>query len=428
MKNLVEKLNAARNGGGLLFCGAGFSADCLNFAHDKTLGMAAQLCGLLKNALRKNGYTQALPSKLQNLAEIAVKQLGEHGLLELLQSQYDVCNTTADMGDILSFPWRRIYTTNYDNAIENALTKKNIPYRSFNNLDDIRHLTNKPLPIIHLHGFIKSWDIHNFGKSCVLTADSYSNIPDAIAMLLSQFREDCERAEFIAFIGYNMQDMHLADILRGQERMREKIFFINRAAAEPDIDIKMEQEKFGKPLYIGRSNFAANIRTALSRAAPKEPNLVSFKKYERCGASAEPAGTAALERLFIFGERDAALLAHDIDNGKHDYHVPLQMVELLEHDIKEGIKIAFISGGICDGKTFAVESLLRKISISRPIYTLNTAYDDLLEEAQNILKFAPEAVLVIENCFSLSEGVLTNLAARCAFKSYADFIQPRYQH
>ena len=60
-----RRLNLARNGGGILFCGAGFSADCLNFSPDEMLGTGAQLLNLFNAELN-----QKPPYKdLQNAAD-----------------------------------------------------------------------------------------------------------------------------------------------------------------------------------------------------------------------------------------------------------------------------------------------------------------------------------------------------------------------
>ena len=48
MDNLAERLNRARTGGGILFCGAGVSADCLNFKPEDTLGDRRAVTGHLQ--------------------------------------------------------------------------------------------------------------------------------------------------------------------------------------------------------------------------------------------------------------------------------------------------------------------------------------------------------------------------------------------
>ena len=55
--------------------------------------------------------------------------------MDLLRNRFRLQKVSADMVDILRFPWEKIYTTNYDNGIEVALQnagKKAIP---LNNLE-----------------------------------------------------------------------------------------------------------------------------------------------------------------------------------------------------------------------------------------------------------------------------------------------------
>lgn len=45
------KLNGARNGGGVLFCGAGFSADALSFFSHQDIGVGVHLLSFLNELL-----------------------------------------------------------------------------------------------------------------------------------------------------------------------------------------------------------------------------------------------------------------------------------------------------------------------------------------------------------------------------------------
>ena len=49
------------------------------------------------------------------------------------------------------------------------------PVEALNNTDDPNSATPN-LPIIHLHGYVQKWDIHNIRDSCVLGAESYSKL------------------------------------------------------------------------------------------------------------------------------------------------------------------------------------------------------------------------------------------------------------
>ena len=83
--------------------------------------------------------------------------------------------------------------------------------------------------------------------------------------------------------------------------------------------------------------------------------------------------------------------------------------------------IALVSGEICDGKTLLLESLCITLSLGRPVYTLRNVYHDILDETASILRISENAVVVVENCFDISEDRLVGLA-RLFDKSQAALI------
>jgi hypothetical protein len=167
--NLPDLLRACSAGGGVLFCGAGFSADCLNLTANHELGASAALLGFLDKEL---GNEIRSPYKeLQNAADKFIALRGEGALLGLLRDRFNVSHVTDEMITIARFPWDRIYTTNYDNAIELACRLGERNFKSLNNLDSSKTVPGGGIEIVHLHGCAEKWDIHNFGRSCILGAD-----------------------------------------------------------------------------------------------------------------------------------------------------------------------------------------------------------------------------------------------------------------
>jgi hypothetical protein len=55
MDKLQQLLQRGRNGSAVLFCGAGMTADCLNFVEDSTLGVTFHLLQLLNGRLKAEG-------------------------------------------------------------------------------------------------------------------------------------------------------------------------------------------------------------------------------------------------------------------------------------------------------------------------------------------------------------------------------------
>lgn len=392
----------------MLFCGAGFSADCLNFKPDDTLGTGSQLLQLFNAKLTElNG--QSGFKKLQNASDALKKELGENGLMNLLKERFDVTSVSDEMVDILRFPWQAVYTTNYDNGIEVAALRAKKKYDSLNNLVDVTQIPNRPF-ICHLHGAAAEWTIHNFDQSCILGADSYLRLR-SLDPWLERLRQDLNHAQFVAFVGFSASDFHINEAVYNLSDLKEKAFFINRPSAEQDQDVHADQSRLGTPFYFGRNGFAEHIRKRLSETAPREPQLSSFYRFESPTPADEiPSVAEDIEKLYLFGRINKNQLARDIQNGTSDYHIFRSTAGLTRELIKDGKKVILFSGYPCDGKTMLIEGLAIEMGRTRPVFILRHPYDDLLNEVSDILVYAPTCLMIIENCMDLRPERLAAIA------------------
>jgi hypothetical protein len=156
--SLEKSLTMGATGGSLLFCGAGFSAGCLNFS-DAELGAAWPLLRAFNDAL---GYEY---EDIQVAADDYADAKGDHGLFQLLQDRYSVRLRTKEIDDILKYPWTRIYTTNYDDVISQSLISLGKVHYVANNNETPHevesHSQNKTW-VVHLHGAQKKMGLSIF--------------------------------------------------------------------------------------------------------------------------------------------------------------------------------------------------------------------------------------------------------------------------
>ena len=136
-------------------CGAGLTADCLNFDDDSTLGVTFHLLQLLNNELKAHGKQSGFKD-IRNAAKRYKNDLGSYRLIQLLKDRFRLNKVSASVVDIVEYPWAAIYTTNYDNGLELALQSAGRKFAPLNNLDDPK-ATASGTPVVHLHGFAEVW-------------------------------------------------------------------------------------------------------------------------------------------------------------------------------------------------------------------------------------------------------------------------------
>lgn len=117
-------LQHAIDGKAILFLGAGASRGATSQSGDSlpdAAGLVQILCDEL--GIANKGYT--LPAIAQHFR----KTKGTHNLVEVLKSRLIVEKAPNGIKTLLELPWRRIYTTNYDNRRQQQKYRHRI-YRS----------------------------------------------------------------------------------------------------------------------------------------------------------------------------------------------------------------------------------------------------------------------------------------------------------
>jgi len=390
-------LTLGAGGGNLLFCGAGFSADCLNF-NEEEVGSASPLHQLL-NAEVGHNY-----SDMQLAADEYLEKFGEHGLMKLLAEKYSISKRTSAVDQVLKYPWDRIYTTNYDDVISQSLTDLGIPHYVANNSEkpfEISKHNNSKKLVVHLHGAMRKWDIKSFSSSCVLGRESYLRV-SGNSNWTGTLREDYARANAVFFVGFSNSDFYLAEHLFSAAASKSKVFFINSEFSANDRELKAKQKNFGESLAIGKENFAEKIREALVDGPMPELRLHSFSRRELPEASPERASVLEQEALMISGKTSLELQFRDIVDKSHSYRAERALAPDIVSFLKRENSIALILGGICSGKTILLEEAILLLQTEgETVFSLQSKFSDLLSEAQEIIEANPTAILAIDSCYSL---------------------------
>jgi hypothetical protein len=206
------------DGDGLLFVGAGLSFLARRRDNGEPVPDTASLVDLLLE--QPPGTGSAHP--LDRVAGAVVRRKGVEFVYEILQSHFDVGSVDPRLSTLYALPWKRIYTTNYDNAIEVARTGS---YQISSAIVDEPQSRAKIGSIIHLNGYIKRISPANIEKGLLLTDSSYAASRLVETGWLSFFEHDINTSRSMIFAGYSLYDLEIDKVLLATEGLARRVFF-----------------------------------------------------------------------------------------------------------------------------------------------------------------------------------------------------------
>ncbi|MCF6304897.1 MAG: SIR2 family protein [Rhodobacteraceae bacterium] len=391
-QELKKRLILGQKGKAILFAGAGCSIDCLNY-ENKILPTANPLLALFNKKLGKS------ISRLDIAASMYLDK-DDRGYLNLLNETFFVKSVPNDLVDILRYDWDRIYTTNYDNALELSAQLAGKKARALTPQDDHKAQPHDNLQIVHLHGFIQQFDLDNVKTSCIL--DYNSNVANSVydGPWAERLRLDIDSADVVVFIGYSLYDPEIAKLIRSAHT-KDKVFFINSTQLNPELNYM--QEKYGSVKSIGREGFAQILKSA-SKQAGKKPrqSYVCFDK----GSTSEPLNDVVrqsdLNELFMFGNYDKQKAQADISNNSQKYIVKRDLVEKVISRIDEGADFISVFSRLGQGKTIFAQNLaavLRAKGGGVTVFTATRNQMEFSDELNEIIEEYERPILIIDDFF-----------------------------
>ncbi len=229
--------------GSILFLGSGFAAEARNLSGDLLpTGMG------LKQIFADLVGVEVGAYDLQTLAdEVATRT----DLYQLLYQTFTVVSLSEMQLRLLSLPWLRIYTTNYDDAIELGLQKQHKAIHSYC-YDESKPRKLLPGSVVHLHGAIRRTSSNNVRDQLVLNEHSYVRQHFERSLWYDEFSRDVRFATNCCFIGYRLADYHIAALLQPVKTIRDKTFFIVK---EHDQIFANRVAEYGRVMPIGLDGF-----------------------------------------------------------------------------------------------------------------------------------------------------------------------------
>jgi hypothetical protein len=192
---------------------------------------------------------------LQRISDFALKKCGVDRLITLLQDRLKVAHVDERLAELYCAPWQRIYTTNYDDAIEVSRAGQCV-VSSFTTKDD--PLKAPKGAVVHLNGFIDRIRPESIQHDVILTDLSYTLSDFQESEWARQFLIDIRTCRSLIFLGYSMADLDIARLLIEDPALsRKTIFFVSPSADEIEVE---GLEEYGKVIEGGFNRLDSEFR------------------------------------------------------------------------------------------------------------------------------------------------------------------------
>lgn len=282
----------------VLFLGAGFSAEATNKLNSKP-----PVTRELEKAVKKLAkLPDDADSDLLDASGYALSQgVDVYGLLEGL---YTIRQLTPEQREILSHPWRRIYTTNYANSVSVFRTEQG--ESATENIFDIGDNIPRKVrqgAVVHLHGSIAKCQPDNVDHSLVLSRRPYVEQRVKKSGWWDWFDKDVRISQYVFFLGYDLNDFEPSSYLIKYPELKDRRHFILRDPKSPVASTKLAD--YGIRHSFQLSGFVDRLSTAKIQPIPKHENdLQAFRFIDlsKDNRLISKPNSAEIQELLAFGK------------------------------------------------------------------------------------------------------------------------------
>lgn len=372
-------------GNAILFVGAGFSEGAIGF--DGSIPTANKLKEIIFSLMDEE-YDETI--NLQFVSDFFINEYCKDNLkriddfIEKLKNIFTCKETQQYHLDIISAPWRHIYTTNYDDVVEQAARKTNFRVDSFD-LDSSLDNTADKKYCLHINGRIDKLGKNTINSSFKLTHSSYVNSDSFnTSPWKRRFTDDLDIASVVVFIGYSIYDIDIEKVLQGMPKIRDKVFFIEKESSGSKIK-DSQYEKYGKLLRIGVENFAKKIRDYKSSNNAKD---IQEEFFTECFVeysikqidNLETIRESEIDKFLMLGSIEERFLQREtlVYKNKPPFLVVRESwLDKAISILKEHKRLVILSD-IGNGKTIFLKQLATKLTQEYKVYYLKNRGDSAL--------------------------------------------------
>lgn len=385
---LNEAILHSLNGNAVLFTGSGFSVSATNIK-----GTPFKVASALAQALCKELEIEE-DDDLEWASEKYIEEKGEKQLIEFLREEF-TCGTVSEaQKTIAKVDWKRIYTTNYDDVLEQSIKLAGKQYNSITTIDKTEEtLSRHDNIIMHINGYIKAINVQSLNNEFKLTKSSFINDDFKQSEWSLLLERDIKNCEAFIFIGYSMEyDLDVLRTIYSSREYKEKCIIITRDKA---TDREIEKlERYGTVYAIGTDEFAQQIADEDENYTPMKADDSRYYSFEVC--TKEWDNTLDIKdyditSLLFKGDINKKLVSDD-----NKYIINRYINDTVCELINSGNNYIIVHSHLGNGKTCMMELLSHKLLNLGEVYKL-VDIDCFGKELERINSRNGKKIILIDN-------------------------------
>jgi hypothetical protein len=326
----------------IAFFGAGFSRDAVSINSERVASTAT----LIETLKKATGETEDLPLDLA--AQQYVDEKVDPDIRNIIQSSFSTLSAAPHQIKIANLPWKKVYTTNYDNVIEFCRRKEGSAVTSPTALESPRDYAGF-FSVVHLHGFVERLTLTDWDEAHVLTDRQYASDLLSESGWLENFKNDASYADAVFFFGYSMSDLDITRLLHQNPSIIEKTYII--VGDSPSRATQLRASSYGTVIQQSVATAANAFPNKNDPGLPKPaPFLATLYQPDLSPAAASPTRDDVTSFL-IKGDASGGLITRDLVAGSSDYFVSRDPINTRADKLGETPERLLIHSNLGSGKS-----------------------------------------------------------------------------
>lgn len=180
---------------------------------------AAELCEKIGRKFRIDPESL----KLSEVAGLAENKVGRVELVKFVRSQFSEVKAKGALLNLPQYGWKSIFTTNYDQLIEEAYGRAKRPLKVFaSNFDFTADADPSATKLFKIHGTIEKDIVDGNSSRLILTEADYDLADDYREALFDRLRSDMAPGTSVVIVGHSLGDTDLRDLVQRAVQMNQR--------------------------------------------------------------------------------------------------------------------------------------------------------------------------------------------------------------